>query len=237
VPLEDEVREAQVVPAPDCRRVTADGARLSGEAFVTGGLDGELDLWSPDGAWKQQRLRAATNRVAPDHPDLDLTWATYTPNSIVGICSLADGDHWACVSAGGEICLWDRATQIQSWDLPEAGSPRSLAAHPDRPWIAVGIKKGGFGRPQAAVLLAEAMPMRVDPAWHTPTVEGLARAIDEQQSSPEGPLDPVALAVLADALQESGCADPGLLAHLRHHGRRLRGCWVLDQLLGKEAHR
>jgi hypothetical protein len=42
---------------------------------------------------------------------------------------------------------------------------------------------------------------------------------------------------LADALEESGCADLGLLAHLRHHDRRLRGCCVLDQLLGKEAHR
>lgn len=236
VPLKGEVRDAEVVPAGDCRRVTAIGARASGGEFITGGLDGELDLWCWEGGWRQHRLRPATNRVARNEPGLDLTWATYTPNSIVGICSLADGDRWASVSAGGEVSLWEGATIIQSWEIPEPGSPRTLAAHPDRPWVAVGIKKGGFARPQSSVVLAEAMPLRFDPAWRTPTVQGIARALDQAQSSPQERLDPVALTVLADALEESGCADVSLLAHLRNHGRRLRVCWVIDQLLGKEHH-
>jgi hypothetical protein len=236
VPLKGDGRDVEVVPVHDLHRVTAIGAGPSGEEFVTGGLDGELDLWSWVGGWMQHRLRPATARGVANHPDLDLTWATYTPSSVVGVCSLASGERWASVSAGGEVCLWDRTSLTRSWELPEPGSPRSLAAHPDRLWVAVGVKKGGFARPQSAVVLAEVMPTRLDPAWRTPTAQALARAVDEQRPSPEGPLDPLTLAVLADALEESGCTDTEVLAHLRNHGRRLRGCWVIDQLLGKEAH-
>src|SRR5690348_11382971 len=100
----------------------------------------------------------------------------------------------------------------QSTQLPEAGSPGSLAAHPDRPWIAVGIKKGRFGHPQSAMVLAEVMSPRFDPAWRTPTVQGIARSVAEQWSSPQGHCDPAVLEVLADALEESGCADADLLA-------------------------
>jgi hypothetical protein len=46
-------------------------------------------------------------------------------------------------------------------------------------------------------------------------------------------LDTVRLAVLADALEEAGCADADLLVHLRGPGPHARGCWVLELLLGK----
>jgi hypothetical protein len=39
--------------------------------------------------------------------------------------------------------------------------------------------------------------------------------------------------VLADALEEAGCTDPALLRHLRPGGGHVRGCHVLDALLGK----
>jgi hypothetical protein len=42
------------------------------------------------------------------------------------------------------------------------------------------------------------------------------------------------LAVLADALEEAGCADAGLLGHLRSRGPHVRGCWALDLILGRE---
>lgn len=49
----------------------------------------------------------------------------------------------------------------------------------------------------------------------------------------DGLLDPVRMMVLADALEESGATDEQLLAHLRSSGPHVRGCWVLDLLLGK----
>jgi hypothetical protein len=41
------------------------------------------------------------------------------------------------------------------------------------------------------------------------------------------------LAVLADALEEAGCADALLLAHLRSPGPHVRGCFALDAVRGK----
>jgi hypothetical protein len=41
------------------------------------------------------------------------------------------------------------------------------------------------------------------------------------------------LPVLADALEEAGCDQPDLLAHLRGPGPHVRGCWAVDLLLGK----
>jgi hypothetical protein len=63
--------------------------------------------------------------------------------------------------------------------------------------------------------------------WLTPTVLALAwRAYDERDFG--------LLPVLADALEDAGCADAELLAHLRGPGPHARGCHALDLVLGKE---
>jgi hypothetical protein len=41
------------------------------------------------------------------------------------------------------------------------------------------------------------------------------------------------LPVLADALEDAGCADEAVLSHCRGGGEHVRGCWVVDILLGK----
>ena len=71
-------------------------------------------------------------------------------------------------------------------------------------------------------------------AWLTPTVTALARAAYEERSLPAGTLDVLHLAVLADALEEAGCDDPAVVGHLRGPGPHVRGCHVLDALLGKD---
>jgi hypothetical protein len=38
---------------------------------------------------------------------------------------------------------------------------------------------------------------------------------------------------LADAVEEAGCADAAILQHCREPGEHVRGCWVVDLLLGK----
>ncbi len=42
------------------------------------------------------------------------------------------------------------------------------------------------------------------------------------------------LPILADALEDAGCDNAELLAHLRGPGEHARGCWALDALLGKK---
>jgi hypothetical protein len=69
-------------------------------------------------------------------------------------------------------------------------------------------------------------PPTLHPAWLTATVVPLARAIYEARDFPSLP-------ILADALEEAGCDQEGLLAHCRQGGEHALGCHVLDLLLGK----
>jgi hypothetical protein len=61
-------------------------------------------------------------------------------------------------------------------------------------------------------------------------IVNLARAAYDHRQLPGGTLDPVRLAVLADALEERGAASP-LLSHLRSPGPHVRGCVALDAIL------
>jgi hypothetical protein len=67
----------------------------------------------------------------------------------------------------------------------------------------------------------------------TPDVQKLAQAAYDNRDLPSGLLDNTRLVVLADALEDAGCAYADLLAHLRGPGPHARGCWVVDLLLGK----
>ncbi|MBP3960507.1 hypothetical protein J8F10_35225 [Gemmata sp. G18] len=40
--------------------------------------------------------------------------------------------------------------------------------------------------------------------------------------------------ILADALQDAGCDSADVLEHVRGPGPHVRGCWVVDLVLGKE---
>ena len=66
-----------------------------------------------------------------------------------------------------------------------------------------------------------------NPAWQTPSVLGLACTVYENRAFDSLP-------ILADALSDAGCDQEEVLAHCRSEGPHVRGCWVLDRLLGKE---
>jgi hypothetical protein len=61
----------------------------------------------------------------------------------------------------------------------------------------------------------------------------LAQAAYEDRLLPGGHLDPARMGVLADALEEAGLTDAELLHHLRGSGPHVRGCWVVDAVLGR----
>jgi hypothetical protein len=42
------------------------------------------------------------------------------------------------------------------------------------------------------------------------------------------------LPILADALERAGCTDNDIIGHCRQPGEHVRGCWVVDMLLGQE---
>ncbi len=70
-------------------------------------------------------------------------------------------------------------------------------------------------------------PPNFDPGWRTPTVVAMAERIYEERGFG-------LLPILADALEEAGCANAEMLAHCRGSGPHVRGCWIVDLLLGKE---
>jgi hypothetical protein len=76
-------------------------------------------------------------------------------------------------------------------------------------------------------------PVSFKADWLTPTVANLARASYEERIRPSGELDTARLGILADALEEAGCDNADILTHVRSPGSHVRGCWVVDLLLGK----
>jgi hypothetical protein len=70
-------------------------------------------------------------------------------------------------------------------------------------------------------------PVAPDPAWLTPDVVALARGIYAEQAFDRMP-------ILADALQDAGCANDEVLKHCRDTSlKHVRGCWPVDLLSGK----
>jgi hypothetical protein len=77
-------------------------------------------------------------------------------------------------------------------------------------------------------------PVAADPFWLTATVVSLAQAAYDNRILPAGTLDATRLAIPADALEDAGCTNSDILSHCRSEGLHVRGCWVVDLLLGKK---
>jgi hypothetical protein len=98
------------------------------------------------------------------------------------------------------------------------------------------VATGGQGEPAAQVALLRCIfgnPFRPPPslstaflAWGGGTVPRLAAAIYDDRAFDRLP-------VLADALEDAGCADAEVLGHCRAGGEHVRGCWAVDLVLGK----
>jgi hypothetical protein len=114
---------------------------------------------------------------------------------------------------GAGCCAW--SSTRRAW----AGSV--AMTYPDDEFAAqAALLRDIFGNPFR--------PVALDPAWLTSDVVALARGIYEEKAFDRMP-------ILADALQDAGCANEDVLNHCRDaNAAHVRGCWVVDLLLGKE---
>jgi hypothetical protein len=90
----------------------------------------------------------------------------------------------------------------------------------ERRWLA-SVLRDLFGNPWH--------PVSLDPMlrrWNGGVAVTLAQEMYESCEFSRAPL-------LGDMLEDAGCTDPQVLEHLRGPGPHVRGCWVVDLLLGK----
>ena len=115
---------------------------------------------------------------------------------------------------------WGGAKElVMPTDRVEVGFPRGGGNWVAACLVMVSVTRDVFGNPFR--------PVTLDPEWRTSTVLALA-------SQMYGSRDFGAMPILADALQDAGCDNEDVFAHCRGSGPHVRGCWVVDLVLGKE---
>ena len=70
-------------------------------------------------------------------------------------------------------------------------------------------------------------PVVFEPSWRTSTAVAVAYGIYEERAFDRMP-------ILADALEDAGCDNEDILNHCRQPGEHVRGCWVVDFVLGNK---
>jgi hypothetical protein len=188
----------------------------------------ELSEAYADGGVAEADLQAANN--APEFGDLDAVREEGSPGAEVQLSAcvvhaLTSARGLASPSEGVDSYLIVQNTSLNrakdfnrsSWDYHIARSPgRDEAEFAAKEQLLRDI----FGNPFR--------PVAFDPAWRMDTAVSLARGTYDSR-------DFAAMPILADALQDAGCDDADILAHCRDpHQVHVRGCWVVDLVLGKE---
>jgi hypothetical protein len=123
---------------------------------------------------------------------------------------------------------WD-AGRVAYWTSQAAYAVAAEQSNDATRWFAA---QDAEHRWQADTLREIFKPFRrvaTDPtwlAWNRGAVAALAQTIYEERRFEDMPF-------LADALEEAGCKKTTILSHCRGENQHVRGCWVLDLLLGK----
>ncbi len=134
-------------------------------------------------------------------------WASGSGVRGWGVGDTSEGDP-----AGGpaaDAAIWE--------DAAEAMSREGGEWHGELRWLC-GTVRCVFGNPF--------QPVTFGRNWRKKSVTEVAQAIYDERAFDRMP-------ALADALEAVGCEDAEVLAHCRSGGPHVRGCWVVDGVLGK----
>ena len=141
------------------------------------------------------------------------------PDAGLAAYHLIDGDLQCVDNASDAVASLVAPQQDPCWQRAKAEEKREQ----------VRLLRCIFHNPFCPVNLSSAVQ-----GWNDGLVVRLARSAYEERHLPGGTLDNGRLMILADALEEAGCTDAEILSHLRGPGPHVRGCWVVDTLLGAE---
>lgn len=158
---------------------------------------------------------------------------TTRPRKQVVICRLVElgaltesalnGGEWLMnVGVRGELLAAAvLAESCACYDLREGVPNWALRAIPSIKWPSRWLCDCVFGNPFHPVCLDHSWLALTDGA-----IPKMAKVIYADRAFAHLPL-------LADALEEAGCDSREILDHCRSGGEHVRGCWVVDLLLGK----
>lgn len=188
---------------------------------------------------------AAVQRVSHYLPTSDPDWL----ETIDTVERFADGQAgWDDVVRQRRIIMKLRRNNSSAQEPTQSAMSATINLTDKEPWMAVHAMENarmaaGAARPdftlgceqENAFQLALARDVFANPfravRWHaewlSAPVRELAEAIYAQRHFQSMP-------VLADALEEAGCDEPEILDHCRADMTHVRGCWVIDRILGKE---
>jgi hypothetical protein len=126
---------------------------------------------------------------------------------------------------------WDEIREVPCTISKQSG-PLSLVLGKWKVITLTETEATGAEKPVQIVLLHDIFgnpfqPVTINPKWLTPNVVAVAQTIYEQRRFQDIP-------ILADALEEAGCTNAEVLGHCRSEGPHVRGCWVVDLILGKQ---
>ena len=123
------------------------------------------------------------------------------------------------------LCLDDFAKAVAGDAL--YGLLRGLRTRRTNPVIGRWVRPGDWSKSFRDIFGNPFRPVTLDPSWLTSTVLALADGIYAERAFDRLP-------ILADALQDAGCENPDVLDHCRGPGPHVRGCFVVDLLMGRE---
>jgi hypothetical protein len=159
-----------------------------------------------EGLATDHQLQAAEARASVAHAD------AYRLRGKAGACP-----EWAAQFAAS-LDAWFAATRASNFAYVAAGDPVSEPG-PEKK-VQADLARCIFGP-------LPFRPVAPDPVWLAANVKQLAQGIYADRAFDRLPL-------LADALEEAGCTDADILAHCRGPSPHVRGCWVVDLILGKQ---
>ena len=163
-------------------------------------------------ALADERVVSADDEGEETDPDDNQAWAVYEGATAAWQCVHLPADEAAREACNSACTAVADAVGISS-------SPAWVAAQRGEHVAQTRLLRDIFENPFR--------PVSISPAWQTQATKAVAQAIYDERRFEDLP-------ILADALEEAGCANANLLAHCRGPGPHVRGCWVVDALLGKE---
>lgn len=174
--------------------------------------------WSSDEC-RRKLILFERHADEPEQPDVgDIEFGSAIEASQVAAPEVVSGAFDAVRSSLWNY--WDvlTAAEVEETGVEALASPAWLKAIETQVYLVHELVNNPF-RPR------KPLPMAVL-SWNENTVVRLAQRIYTDRAFDRLP-------ILADALEDAGCDNADILAHCRGSGVHVRGCWVVDLLLGK----